>query len=559
MSTSSIRNLTANYNQIDLFKIGIGVYPKVRAVVSINENLLNAPGGVYIPTNMSYFGISGIEVHNGVSVNSSVNISRNSITNVKKGVSVMNLPGVSGVGSSVNENFIYFPIDYSTLQSNNLTLHGIRLLNCNNVGIRFNNISRPQSTETRNGLEWQKMYGILGSFLHNGDLCQNTIENYSSGVNLRDDSQFTILRYNDFNGCFRGADIGITQSISGVITGIAANISNQAPFLGNEWNVTLGEPAYTNRVFGKTAIAIRWWNLTGTTIGDSEFAEVSNTFNISNPQTTLFAQFCPSQVTAEDYDRELLIGSIVADTVRYDDFSNERRYYAICGAFKELHADTNRLHIDKDTDTTYIDFYNNYKNSNIAKFIYVDQLINDEQLEIALDSLDAIIDTNMYESNRKAVLELYLLKYLYDEAFSVDDSLILEDIAYECALLGGPAVYEARAMLNVDVFDTCLTGGSRMGNSISENFASPTKQYNFKVHPNPSSGQITFVNKNNNIYGKIDIFIREMSGRIVIKKQVSGDFRSTDFILNELSQGLYTYEIYIDGSLVQTDKLIINP
>ncbi len=40
---------------------------------------------------------------------------------------------------------------------------------------------------------------------------------------------------------------------------------------------------------------------------------------------------------------------------------------------------------------------------------------------------------------------------------------------------------------------------------------------------------------------------------------MNGNFRSTEFILSDLSQVLYTYEIYIDGSLVQTDKLIINP
>ena len=131
---------------------------------------------------------------------------------------------------------------------------------------------------------------------------------------------------------------------------------------------------------------------------------------VSAPYTLAFGQCCNVFLVEDPYDREGLIGNIVADTISYVDFANERRYYALSRAYKELEADTNRLHLDVATDTTYINFYNNYKISNIAKFVNVYKLIDNEDYEIAEDSLEAIVDTNRYESYSKAVLEIYLQK-----------------------------------------------------------------------------------------------------------------------------------------------------
>jgi hypothetical protein len=301
---------------------------------------------------------------------------------------------------------------------------------------------------------------------------------------------------------------------------------------------------------------VKWWNYSGyNSPTDPEYADITNTLLVSAPYTLAFGQCCDVPQVEETYDREGFIGSIVADTINYYDFANERRYYGLCRAFKELNKDTTRLHLDIATDSTYINFYNNYKNSNIAKFIYVYKLIENEEFELAEDSLEAIADTNRYESYCKAVLTIYLQKIITGDPLSSSDSLELEEIANECPMIGGPAVYEARAILNVDLSDTCLTGGSRIQNLWSTNVLYQIGLSKFDVHPNPASDHVSVINKSNTIIRDAFFVLHDYSGRELKRFPLLGFYTSISLV--EFSQGMYLYNIYADKKLIQADKLLI--
>ena len=122
-------------------------------------------------------------------------------------------------------------------------------------------------------------------------------------------------------------------------------------------------------------------------------------------------------------------------------------------------------------------------------------------------------------------------------------------------MIGGPAVYEARAILNVDVYDTCLTGGSRIQNLWVTSNSNQHYSNKFNVHPNPANNYLTVIKSNSKIQDAVFV-LREIAGREL--KRIQMNEYSNSISLTELSQGFYLYEIYVDKKLFQTDKLIIN-
>jgi hypothetical protein len=245
----------------------------------------------------------------------------------------------------------------------------------------------------------------------------------------------------------------------------------------------------------------------------------------------------------------------VQDTLIYSNFANERRYMQLSYAFRELDEDTaERLHIDSN-DSIYIAFYNNYKNTNIGKFRRLQKLIDAENYSDALDTLAGITDTNTIETYRKTVLDLYLNIIEPGEDLSAEDSTDLATIANDCAIVGGPAVFEARAILEIEKKDSCVDAGERLAGSNSIHKLKLRNEDYLKLVPNPASDYVNVFYRFET--GDAVLKISDITGKSVKEVNLPATGRAIKINTDNIGAGLYIYSINSIKGKIKTGKLII--
>src|SRR6185436_15136691 len=136
------------------------------------------------------------------------------------------------------------------------------------------------------------------------------------------------------------------------------------------------------------------------------------------------------------------------------------------------------------------------------------------------------------------------------------DSADLAAIAYDCVIMGGKAVHEARAMLGIHVSDSCSGDVSRYaGNGLFISTQSKTKDY-FYFQPNPAHSFILATYHIANAKNA-EIKIMDIAGRIIRSSTIpfAGNLYKID--TGSLPQGLYFYSVEGDNQTKLTGKIII--
>ena len=148
---------------------------------------------------------------------------------------------------------------------------------------------------------------------------------------------------------------------------------------------------------------------------------------------------------------------------------------------------------------------------------------------------------------------MYLIT-IYFEMDSVEtDSATLAtlyNIATQNAMQGGVGVYDARAMLNLDVQDY-LQIGLRTRKNIKQEFHS---EAHFKVSPNPANTKCTLT-----FYNPVakHVAITDLIGKPVEFYSISAQENQIEIELNKLTSGSYTITVIYEGSIKETDILIV--
>ncbi len=554
------KSITVNANEMQYFIIGLGVYNSPNAALDLQTNHFNAPNGNPVQTYLPAYGTSAIEVSNPTTATGNITIDGNIMSNTRKGIRLSQLSGTSLAANDfrVIGNIMYYLISYNDLD---VSLpapkihYGIKMNNCYYAYVSQNIFQRQNTSNDQwNGNEWSRVFGIQGSKVFNSSLIQNGFSYTSSGINLRVDCNGTDISCDDFIECYRGVDLGSNiESPPSCFGGPPVTISTQYPDRHDYWSANITHPAYTGRVGGRASPIANWW-----------FAGNGNGNNPAWPDNTTICNnslglhpinistLCPPP-PSENYDRENLIGAIVQDTLEYYDYQLERRYMQIAYAYRELDEDTNRLHIDA-SDSIYIAFYNLHKHTNIGKFRTVEKLIDVQEYEDAGDSLALIIDTNTIEANRITVLDIYLNTILPGDELNSEQEDALEEIANDCAVHGGPAVYEAWAILEVDYPDTCSVSESRMASQV-QTMADKNQETEFIIIPNPAKDFI-------NVFyhaGEADAImnVTDVAGRLTKEVRLPANGRTVRVDTSDLSEGVYIYSIKINGNKIKTGKFVI--
>jgi len=207
-------------------------------------------------------------------------------------------------------------------------------------------------------------------------------------------------------------------------------------------------------------------------------------------------------------------------------------------------------------------FYSSHLGGNFNKFVLVDRKISQGFFIQANIINNNIVPVNIVESNQKEVNTQILLglttpSYVY----SAGDINTLYAIAYQCPLQGGNAVYQARIALmtiaeNVIEFpDNCDYNSERSMQTMNSNSVAEVNNP-FKLYPNPNNGNMV-LEYIINATDKAEINISDISGKLINSYLLNSDENKVTINEEHLKNGVYFYQVIINGKVKQSDKLII--
>ncbi len=188
---------------------------------------------------------------------------------------------------------------------------------------------------------------------------------------------------------------------------------------------------------------------------------------------------------------------------------------------------------------------------------YVNQLKNsiEYNTDLIAQLTDSIQGTEIYEINEEQIIGIE--SHLYNNPD--EDSLIqfentLYNIATQCPLSGGVAVFKARAILkelNPNVFYddafTCIQSGVVYRKK-------ETIQQHCTLYPNPTSGVMTVAYS---IPTDATLIVTDAIGRAILQTKIDSQSTNTTIDLSKFQTGLYFYQIANDSDVRFNGKIVL--
>ena len=167
-----------------------------------------------------------------------------------------------------------------------------------------------------------------------------------------------------------------------------------------------------------------------------------------------------------------------------------------------------------------------------------------------------------FEANEQAVNGILLSTAAVGGfGYSQAETATLTNIANQCPLQGGNAVFRARAMLAGTVdsvfYDDDLICGMT-SQMVQPPVFSQAVQSGFSIYPNPTKGEFTVVWDENAFDGTlVDIVVYDLLGQKIFEKRNGANMgRETVTIVN-LAEGVYICKVFIDRKNVFTEDLVL--
>ncbi len=269
---------------------------------------------------------------------------------------------------------------------------------------------------------------------------------------------------------------------------------------------------------------------------------------------------CPNCSPVKNF-RQNAMHRVIHDSVTYSVFVPQSAYIARQSVFAQLTIDTSLL----TGDTVLQNFYNHAPATNIGKISRITQLIAADSIVAATAQNNALAPANTIEANYQTAYTIYLntLAINYDTIDSLQ-YVQLYNIAMQCPLEGGKAVFLARTMLNRlmntsiifpnncdSVIDTVLHRPRKFIDGGNHNIYSSL----INVYPNPAN---TILNvKTELANGQTEsICIYNALGQCIKCLQLSVNL--TVIPVSDLSEGIYLYRITdLQGNQLKSDKFML--
>jgi hypothetical protein len=266
--------------------------------------------------------------------------------------------------------------------------------------------------------------------------------------------------------------------------------------------------------------------------------------------------------TGGDYSCGSDPNNFIINIPQETDFEDSRLYYISTTAlYRFLHLNDSL----KESDGDLVDFYSDLYNSNIDKYMRLEEYLFEGNLSAASSLYSSITadDDNEVDVNYNTFYSLYI-NYLTsiqdEEEFNSTDSTSLIVLASLCPAIQGACIYQARALYNV-IYGVVLDFSDCSESSESKYFynnnpISGSKQDNWKIKifPNPTSNQITITSNKEN--ESLKVIITDLSRRILQQNYINvNKFQST--LSLDLINGAYLITLINSENETITKKLLI--
>ena len=221
-------------------------------------------------------------------------------------------------------------------------------------------------------------------------------------------------------------------------------------------------------------------------------------------------------------------------------------YHAKRNLYNYILKNTEILNLEDDADESFLEFYDEIKVSNLARFDSVKMFFEMNDFTSALSLVSSIVDTNDIEYNMKTVLQILLHSLIVDSALTATDTTLLIEIAYRNPLTGGNGVFIARHLLNLEIYDE-EESGSRIA-SFNQN---KYEKKSIEVYPVPSKEGVYIKPTGDFIPDALELF--GINGELVYRDTFK-NYLNIDF----LRAGIYIVKVF-SGNEFKHAKIVKLP
>ncbi len=204
---------------------------------------------------------------------------------------------------------------------------------------------------------------------------------------------------------------------------------------------------------------------------------------------------------------------------------------------------------------------NSLTNDNITLMqpVMAQRITNADQVETQNNNI-SVLSTDILDWNQKEVNRIYLNSVAIGEfSFSGSDRTTLMNIAQQCPLTGGSAVFKARGLLSVvsdmDFDDAvlCQPMGQRQGegnNGIAKTV--------YQIFPNPANDLLTIVlPENQQLPEPTTIIVYNAFGLKVMEKRMSMGSPTSTIDVSTLPEGPILVSLLIGDKLIGSEKILL--
>ncbi|MCC7301867.1 MAG: T9SS type A sorting domain-containing protein [Bacteroidia bacterium] len=492
------------------------------ADLTIKLNTLTAPSP---PFNTAM----GVRVENATMLPIDVKIGQNTINMFKVGVYMNNLTTLT-FRPEARYNIINFPATVFSPR------YGIIARMSDNVFIDVNTVTKVGGAPT--GATYTRYFGAYVENCIQSTVSNNTFTRMGNGVVMDINNAGSKLTCNNFTSNWYPFNFGFGSG--------GSEIGDQyIPSNPND-NLYLTAPGsgfdLTGTIF---PTPIQWYfrpiplfNLT------------SNTANLT-PNPSFNQTACDAVGPPSIIQRENDFGQIVRNQFSFPQNDPENKLWGWKKAYRFFKNNPSMLILGAPDDSTYQNFFLLHQAGNVGALQQVTDLIEIEDFNSASNMSSTVNPNYSAELNRKEVNRIYLSTWaLGVEHFSVADSAMLYNIAYLDPVIGGDAVYSARAMLRLLIEPVPFN--ARMQQVT---FAQDDKG-NGRIYPNPTTGktQLEFVVEEG-IHASLEIF--SITGQRILSISLGENEAFHQLDLGGISPGVYLYKVISAEEVIVTDKIII--
>ena len=523
-------DVTITGNFFDETALGIAVVNDVSRSISITENTLSGFSNYGIQLQDDHYSDmtvsgnrlndgftfsnnpesrKGIYVNNSTFTKGTLVIEGNDISNCYTGIHVMNHKYATIKGNvihfSVPDQVIDQALDYRQgiwLQlSQDLNVQGNQLLrNCTSCG-----------TTLQTGHE-KFMRGIICDQAQQAQVHDNTLQNIPQGMLTRMMGLGNQYFCNYLEGFMTGIYFDMAQIDP---QGDVANTTD------NQWALGTG-----NKIDGQLIqpLGVDWYF--DVTLGPL-YNPVPYSILVVAPQTGISSGNCNVVLPIVPEPKKL---SELLEDSTYQAYLTEKKLYDRLIVYRQLKDSLQLMYSGTTYDLTLQNFFNLMALGNTGYLENVKDALNSGDKTAAELANSQVTPVNLHESNSKTVNAILIASdkdsIYYDNA----GRGMLLSIAYQNPLIGGEAVYRARAILRLDLEDQTI--GFRVANT-------PIKQDKaFSVFPNPTTGEF-MVSTSATLNQEARLTVYNLLGIPIQIGKIPMGQSSTTIELNAFEPGIY--------------------